>query len=174
LFAGFETTTHFISDSVIALEQNQAEKAYLLADPADRMERAVEELGRYTTPVQSTKPRYVAQGGDFFGASLQRGELIMGLLAAANYDPAEFDAPDRLKLDRFPNPHLVFGTGIHFCLGMQLARVEVQAALGRLYARYPDLALAEPGRIDWIERFGLRGVKALPVRLDAGRMRKAA
>jgi cytochrome P450 len=96
------------------------------------------------------------------------------MLAGANYDPAVFDAPDKLKLDRFPNPHLVFSSGIHFCLGMQLARVEVQSALGRLYARYPNLALAAPDRIEWIERFGLRGVKALPLRLNAGQVRQAA
>jgi len=175
LFGGFETTTHFITDGVIALEQNPEQKAFLLADPASRIERAVEELGRFTTPVQSTKPRYVARDCDFFGQRLQRGDNIVGLLAAANYDPAVFEAPEKLKLDRFPNPHLVFGTGIHFCLGMQLARVEVQSALVRLYARYPNLELADPDHLDWIKRFGLRGVLSLPVRLNsAGAPRKAA
>ena len=174
LFAGFETTTHLISDSVIALEQNPAQKAFLFADPEARMERAVEELGRYTTPVQSTKPRYVSQDCTFFGARRARGDIIMALLAGANYDPAVFDEPGKLKLDRFPNPHLVFGSGIHFCLGMQLARVEVQSALARLYGRYPDLALAVPDDIQWIKRFGLRGVTSLPVRLNAGRVRRAA
>jgi len=174
LFAGFETTTHLISDSVIALEQNPAQKAYLLADPASRMERAVEELARYTTPVQSTKPRYASRDCEFFGQPLKRGDIVMGLLAGANYDPAMFDEPDRLKLDRFPNPHLVFSSGIHFCLGMQLARVEAQSALARLYARYPDLALVSPDDIQWIRRLGLRGVTELPVRLNAGRVRKAA
>lgn len=174
LFAGFETTTHLISDSVVALEQNPAQKAYLLADPDARMERAVEELARYATPVQSTKPRYASRDCAFFGQNLKRGDIIMGQLAGANYDPAVFDAPDRLKLDRFSNPHLVFSSGIHFCLGMQLARVEAQSALARLYARYPDLALVAPGDIQWIKRFGLRGVMSLPVRLNAGRARQAA
>jgi cytochrome P450 len=174
LFAGFETTTHLISDSIVALEQNPEQKAYLLADPAGRMERAVEELGRYTTPVQSTKPRYVARDCEFFGQQLRQGDIVMGQLAGANYDPAEFDAPDQLKLDRFPNPHLVFSSGIHFCLGMQLARVEAQVALSRLYARYPNLVLAAPDDIEWIERYGLRGVKALPVRLNASLVRQAA
>jgi len=174
LVAGFETTTHLIADSVVALEQNPEQKAYLLADPAARMERALEELARYTTPVQSTKPRYIAQDTLFFGQELRRGELILGLLAAANADPTEFDEPDKLKLDRFPNPHLVFGSGIHFCLGMQLARVEAQSALARLYARYPDLALAAPDRLDWIERMGIRGLKSLPVRLSPSRARLAA
>ncbi|WP_141701191.1 cytochrome P450 [Methyloceanibacter methanicus] len=142
LFAGFETTTHLITDSVIALEQHPTQKAFLFADLDARMDRATEELCRYTTPVQSTKPRYVARDCEFFGQKLQRGDNIVGLLAGANYDPAAFDEPDELKLDRLPNPHLAFGTGIHFCLGMQLARVEVQSALTRLYARYPNLELA--------------------------------
>lgn len=174
LFAGFETTTHFIADSVIALEQNPAQKAYLLADPASRIERAVEELGRFTTPVQSTKPRYVARDFDFFGQRLTRGDNIVGLLASANCDPAVFDAPEELRLDRFPNPHLVFGSGIHFCLGMQLARVEVQSALMRLYGRYPNLALGEPDHLQWIKRFGLRGVTGLPVQLHAESMPRIA
>ena len=174
LFAGFETTTHLIEDSIVALEQSPEQKAYLLADPAGRMERAVEELARYTSPVQSTKPRYVAQDCAFFGEKLRRGDIVMGLLASANYDPAVFEAPQTLKLDRFPNPHLVFSSGIHFCLGMQLARVEAQAALVRLYARYPNLALAKSDDIQWIERFGLRGVKSLPMRLNVIQKCKAA
>jgi cytochrome P450 len=79
-----------------------------------------------------------------------------------------------MQLDRFPNPHLVFSSGVHFCLGMQLARVEAQTALTRLYARFPDLSLAEPDRIEWIERLGLRGPKTLKVRLRAAPERLAA
>ncbi|HEX4182284.1 MAG TPA: cytochrome P450 [Caulobacteraceae bacterium] len=163
LIAGFETTTHLISDSVVALEQHPDQKAWLLADPAGRIERAVEELARFNSPVQSTKPRYVARDAEFFGQSLKRGEIVLALVGAANADPAEFDRPDQLLLDRFPNPHLVFSSGIHFCLGMQLARVEAQSALTRLYARYPDLSVSSLDRLDWMERFGLRGLKALPV-----------
>jgi cytochrome P450 len=138
------------------------------------MERAVEELARYTTPVQSTKPRYVSRDCEFFGQPLKRGDIVTGSLAGANYDPVAFDEPDKLKLDRLPNPHLVFSSGIHFCLGMQLARVEAQSAIARLYARFPDLALPAPDDLQWIKRFGLRGVTSLPIRLNAGQVRKAA
>jgi cytochrome P450 len=174
LIAGFETTTHLISDSVWALEQNPDQKAWLMADPAGRMERAVEELARFASPVQSTKPRYVARDTEFFGQTQRRGELILALVAAANADPAEFDHPERLQLDRFPNPHLVFSSGIHFCLGQQLARVETQAALTRLYARFPNLALAAPDRVEWIERIGIRGPKTLPLTLNGASRRLAA
>jgi cytochrome P450 len=174
LFAGFETTRHLIADSVLTLERQPDKKAWLLADPAARMERAVEELARYTSPVQSTKPRYVARDADFFGVRLGRGEVILALLASANGDPAVFERPDELRLDRFPNPHLVFSSGVHFCLGMQLARLEAQTALSRLYARCPDLSLAAPDRIDWIERLGIRGPKSLPIRLRQSTERLAA
>ena len=174
LVAGFETTTHLIADSVIALEQNPRQKAFLLADPGPRMERAVEELARFTSPVQGTKARYVAEDMVFFDQPLRRGELIMGLIGAANCDPAEFEAPDTLRLDRFPNPHLVFSSGIHFCLGMQLARVEAQSALLKLYTRFPDLRIEKPDRLPWIERLGIRGVSALPVCLEPAPARRAA
>jgi cytochrome P450 len=173
LIAGFETTTHLISDAVIALEQRPDQKAWLLADPQSRMERAVEELARFASPVQSTKPRYVARDAAFFGQELHRGDLILALVGAANADPAAFEAPEALRLDRFPNPHLVFSSGIHFCLGQQLARVETQVALSRLYARYPQLSLATQD-IQWLERLGLRGPKALPLRLTADAARLAA
>lgn len=174
LVAGFETTSHLIEDSIIALEEYPDQKAYLLADPAHRMERAVEELARFTSPVQSTKPKFVSRDGEFFGQQLHRGDIILALVAAANADPAQFGDPERLRLDRFPNPHLVFSSGIHFCLGMQLARVETQSALARVYARYPNLQIVAPDTLEWIERLGIRGVKVLPVRLNAGRTQLAA
>ena len=174
LVAGFETTTHLIEDSVVALEENPQQKAFLFADPSHRIERAVEELARFTSPVQSTKPRFVASDCEFFGQSLRRGDIILALVAAANSDPEHFDEPGRLQLDRFPNPHLVFSSGIHFCLGMQLARVEAQTALSRLYARYPNLQIIAPDKLKWIERLGIRGVKTLPVRLNAASVKLAA
>ncbi len=173
LVAGFETTTNLISGSIVDLEQDQDQKAYLLTDPAERMERAVEELARHVSAVQGTKPRLVSRDADFFGQPLKRGEVMMAFPAAANADPAVFDAPETLKLDRFPNPHLVFSSGIHFCLGQQLARVETQTALARLYARFPDLELAAPDQLDYKARMGMRSLKALPVRLNGARRQAA-
>lgn len=174
LVAGFETTANLIGAAVMTLEQHSDQKAWLLADPAGRMERAVEELARHISPVQMTGASFVARDMTFEGRALRRGQPIMGLIASANTDPAVFDQAERLMLDRFPNPHLVFSSGIHFCLGMQLARIEVQSALSRLYARFPDLELVRPDEIAWSRRLGFRGPEALFVRLDPSQRRLAA
>ena len=87
----------------------------------------------------------------------------MALPLAANYDPAVFDKPEMLRLDRFPNPHLSFSTGSHFCLGMQLARVELQEALRALYANHSAIRVSEPAM--YAKRPGFRGIKHLNVTL---------
>ena len=132
---------------------------------ATRIERAVEELARHVSAVQGTKPRLVSHDTVFFGQALRRGEMMMALPAAANADPAVFDQPEQLHLDRFPNPHLAFSSGIHFCLGMQLARVETQVAIARLYARVPDLRLPPPDNLKYTARLGVRALRALPTAL---------
>ena len=87
------------------------------------------------------------------------------MIVAANLDPAANDNPDRLDLERKPNRHLSFGTGIHFCLGHQLARIEAACALQALFARWPKLQLAAaPDEIRWLRRPGLRSIEKLPVR----------
>ena len=85
----------------------------------------------------------------------------MPWLGAANADPAVFEAPERLRLDRFPNPHLVFSTGTHFCLGLQLARIEVEAALRAIYGRGVEVTAP----LEWTAGVGKRELKRLPVRL---------
>jgi cytochrome P450 PksS len=88
----------------------------------------------------------------------------MVMIAAANRDPAANEAPDRLDLTRHPNRHIAFGTGIHFCLGFQLARMEGKCALQALFRRWPKLSLAvPPEEIKWRKMPGLRAIQALPV-----------
>jgi cytochrome P450 PksS len=90
------------------------------------------------------------------------------MLAAANMDPAANPHPERLDLQRKPNRHIAFGTGIHFCLGHQLARIEGKCALHALFARWPNLELAvDPAEIRWRKRPGLRAIARLPVTAGA-------
>ena len=161
LVAGHETTTHLISGSVLTLLQNPDQKDWLLAD-LTRMDLAVEELLRFVSPVQFTKPRIVKEAGPFFGVQLSKGDHVMACLAAANHDPVHFDNPAALDLARRPNPHVEFGTGIHFCLGFQLARLELKTALSVLFEAMPDIALSTAPE-QWNMRVGLRSLKHLPV-----------
>jgi len=164
LFAGFETTTNLISGSVLALERNPDQKRWLFEDFDDRIERATEELCRFVSAVSGTKPRIASDDTSVDGAEIKRGEKVMALPIAANYDPAVFDQPERLDLNRFPNPHLAFSSGAHFCLGMQLARVELQEALRALYGAFPGIILADETP-NYAKRAGARALLSLGVNL---------
>ena len=168
LFAGHETTTHLISGSVHELLKNPGLRDWLEADWS-RLDLAVEEFLRFLTPVQFTKPRYVRRDVDLGGVTLRKGERVMAMLAAANMDPSANAHPDRLDLARKPNRHVAFGTGIHFCLGHQLARIEGRCALQALLQRWPRLALAVPQeKIVWRKRPGLNAIARLPVVAGTG------
>jgi cytochrome P450 len=161
--AGSETTTHLISGSVFELLKNPSLRDWLEKD-RDRANLAVEEFLRFVSPVQFTKPRVVRRDVELAGAQLKKGDRIMVMVAAANMDPQVNEHPERLDLARRPNRHLSFGTGIHFCLGHQLARIEGKCALQALFQRWPNLALAvDPSEVRWRERPGLRAIETLPV-----------
>jgi cytochrome P450 PksS len=138
LLAGHETTTHLISGSVFELLKNPGLRDWLEADWG-RADLAVEEFLRFVSPVQFTKPRYVRRDVELGGVRLRKGDRIMPMLAAANMDPQANPHPERLDLQRKPNRHIAFGTGIHFCLGHQLARIEGKCALKSLFQRWPPV-----------------------------------
>jgi cytochrome P450 len=163
LFAGHETTSHLISGSVFELAKNPELRDWLAQDWS-RADLAVEEFLRFVSPVQFSKPRFVRQDVDLGGVRLKRGDQIMAMLTAANMDPAENQSPEQLDLGRRPNHHIAFGTGIHFCLGHQLARLEAACALQALFTRWPNLQLAiAPSKLRWRKRPGLRSLQRLPV-----------
>ncbi len=163
LGAGSETTTHLISGSVYELAKAPHLRDWLKQDWS-RANLAIEEFLRFVSPVQFTKPRFVRKDVEFGGMQLRQGDRIMAMLAAANMDPEANSHPEQLDLQRRPNRHLSFGTGIHFCLGHQLARIEGKCALQALFERWPNLELAVPAdSIRWRQRPGLRAIEKLPV-----------
>jgi cytochrome P450 PksS len=163
LLAGHETTTHLISGSVFELLKNPDLRDWLEQD-VGRFDLAVKEFLRFITPVQFTKPRYVRRDVELGGVRLRKGDKVMPMLAAANMDPVANPHPERLDLQRKPNRHVAFGTGIHFCLGHQLARIEGRCALKSLLRRWPTLSLAvDPSGIRWRERAGMKAIDWLPV-----------
>ncbi len=163
LGAGSETTTHLISGSVYELLRNPGLRDWLAQDWS-RAGLAVEEFLRFVSPVQFSKPRFVRRDVELEGVRLQKGDRIMVMVAAANMDPHAHEHPEQMDLQRRPNRHISFGTGIHFCLGHQLARIEGICALQALFTRWPRLRLAvEPAQIRWRRRPGLRSLEKLPV-----------
>jgi cytochrome P450 PksS len=165
LLAGHETTTHLISGATLELLRNPGLRDWL-AEDWSRANLATEEFLRFVSPVQFTKPRYVRRDVELGGVRLRKGDRIMPMLAAANFDPQANAQPEKLDLARRPNRHLAFGTGIHFCLGHQLARIEGACAIRALFRRWPKLALAIDEReIRWRERPGMKAIDRLPVRV---------
>jgi cytochrome P450 len=163
LAAGSQTTAHLISGSVYELLRDPARRDWLEQDWS-RAALAVEEFLRFVAPVQFTKPRVVRQDVELDGVRLRKGDRVMAMLVAANLDPKESGHPEILDLERRPNRHMSFGTGIHFCLGHQLARIEAMSALQALFTRWPKLHLAvAPTDIHWRRRPGLRAIEKLPV-----------
>jgi cytochrome P450 len=163
LLAGHETTTHLISGSVYELLRNPGLRDWLEEDWS-RAGPAVEEFLRFISVVQFTKPRFVREDIELGGVRLKKGDKIMPMLAAANFDPHANPHAEKLDLARKPNRHLAFGAGIHFCLGHQLARLEGKCALNALFRRWPKLTLAvDESEIKWRRRAGLRAIDHLPV-----------
>ena len=133
--AGHETTANLIGNGMLALLRHPAELARLRDDPA-LIESAVEELLRYDSPVQRVS-RITTADVVIGDRTIPAGSLAMALLAAANRDPAYFPDPDRLDVARRDNRHLAFGSGIHFCLGAPLARLEGRIVFAALLAPLP-------------------------------------
>ena len=165
--AGHETTSHLLSTATYTLLTQPGAAYQFRSLGREARLVAIDELQRYCSPVQMTKPRHARRDMEFHGQSLKEGERVMGLLAAGNLDSRVFEIPTQLDLARRPNRHLGWGGGPHMCLGLHLARTEVLQALSVLFDRFQELALdTAPDNLRWTKRTGLRGLKALPLSLQ--------
>lgn len=163
IVAGHETTVNLIASGMLALLQHPDQLEKLRSDPA-LIKTAVEELLRFTAPVETATERFAREDVELAGTKIGQGDLVLAALASANRDENQFNEPDTLDIAREPNRHLAFGQGIHFCLGASLARLEGQTAINTLLARTSDLRLAvNPTALRWRSGLVLRGLKALPV-----------
>jgi cytochrome P450 PksS len=161
--AGYETTVHLIASGALALLQHPHERVRFEAG-GGIADSAIEELLRYTTPVEMTTPRVTLEDIPFASVTIPKGALVSGMLGSANRDASHFVEPDRLDLGRQPNRHLAFGVGHHFCLGASLARLEARIALTTLFHHRPALRLAQPAEsLRWRKSLSLRALTALPV-----------
>ncbi|NJN88184.1 MAG: cytochrome P450 [Leptolyngbyaceae cyanobacterium SL_7_1] len=157
---GQETTENLIGNGIFALISHPQQLQTLQQHPA-LIQSAVEELLRYDSPVQILSRTAIADV-ELDGTTLRRGDKINLLLGAANRDPARFPVPDQLDIRRGEHSKLPFGSGIHYCLGSELARVQGQIAIHTLVQRFPKLTV-EVDRVERRKTIVLRGFKVLPI-----------
>src|SRR5215208_104505 len=167
LVAGHETTVNLISSGVLTLLEYTEQAEALRRDPS-LIKPAVEELLRYTSPVELATERYARENVEIAGTLVPCGELVLAVLGSANRDERHFENPDSLNLARDPNRHLAFGRGgVHHCLGAPLARMEGQIAISALLKRFPTLHLdVDPASLHWRRGLFLRGLQKLPLVIE--------
>jgi cytochrome P450 len=162
--AGFETTTNLIGNGLGTLLTHPAELARLRADPS-LVPTAVEEILRYQSPVQADA-RTALEPADIDGLPVAENELVITLLGAANRDPAVFDDPETFSIRERSTPVLSFASGIHYCLGASLARLEGQIVFDRLLDRFATIELLD-SELAWRDTLVLRGLEHLHVRVSS-------
>jgi len=163
-FAGHETVVTGIGKSVLGMmaQRERWDELRTLDDAA--IDKAIDELLRWTCPVQRQRWRWVISDTVLGGRKLERGQCVVSILAAANRDPSYFPDPDRIDFQRTGSQHMTFGLGAHFCVGSQLARFELRSALMTLTTRFPDMRLTMDTKdIPWRRDFGKPGPRHLPV-----------
>ena len=157
--AGISTAAGLISTSLYLLEAHPVQRKALLREPA-MIPTAVEELLRYVSPVQALA-RTTTRPVELYGSSLPEGARLLLVFAAANRDPRRFADPDKLHLRRKAERNLGFGEGIHFCLGANLARLQMRVVLDTLLPVMPEFSVSGP--VKWLSTPGDRGIESLPV-----------
>jgi cytochrome P450 len=165
LVAGNETTTNLIGNAVLELLAHPDALAELRADPA-LLPGAVEEVLRFSSPVQMD-PRRATRAVELHGVRVEPDEFVLCWLGSANRDEAVFDAPDVFDIRRAKSPHLSFGFGPHYCLGASLATLEAEVALRVLLARTRDFRRVDDALLPFHPSIVFRGVRSLPLVLDA-------
>jgi len=157
--AGNETTRTALSHALMLFTEFPDQRALLLADFENRIERAVDEIVRYASPVLFMR-RTLTRDYTMNGQAYREGDKAVLYYYSANRDEAVFADPERFDITRSPNPHVGFGAaGPHFCLGAHLARRELTVMLRELFTRVPDITAGEPDRL--LSSF-VNGIKRLP------------
>ncbi|MBH0779246.1 cytochrome P450 family protein [Nocardia bovistercoris] len=166
--AGYETTTHLLDQSILAVLTNAELRADLLAERV-AWTTLVEEILRVQPPIVHMPFRFAVTDIDLgAGVRIAAGEVILASLAGAGRDPRVHADPDIVDPSRPSNDHLAFGYGPHHCLGAPLARLEAAIALPALFARFPEVELAaDPAGLEQIPSIVVNGHHSIPVRLNA-------
>ncbi len=159
--AGAETTRNAVAGGLLALIDHPDQLAALRAD-LDQLPTAVEEMVRWTSPSPS-KRRTATRDVELAGIEIRAGQKVQVWEGSANRDPAVFTDPDTFDITRKPNPHLGFGHGVHYCLGANLARLELRVLFEELLTRFSSARLVKP--VEWTRSNRHTGMRHLVVEL---------
>ncbi len=163
---GFDTTTALTANAINWLSQHPDERQRLRTEP-ELLGTATEEFLRYFSPSQGDA-RTVTQDCEIGGYTFAERDRILLSFGMTNRDPAIFDEPDELRLDRFPNRHSAFGLGNHRCIGSNIARMQFKAIMSESLARLPDFEVGSEG-VERYESIGvINGYKHLPITFPPG------
>jgi cytochrome P450 len=160
VFAGNETTAKLMATVLVALGHHPDQRRRLAADRT-LVPQAVEEIHRWQTIVQTLPRRVISDDADIDGVRIARGSLVRVLSGAANRDPERWQNATALDITREPRMHLGFGFGMHVCIGVHLARLELEVWLNQILDKLPDYELAGP--IEYGRSFALRAPVAVPI-----------
>ena len=161
LLAGHETTINLLCNGTLAFINHPDQWALLKKDPAGAAKLATEECLRYDSPVKSIQ-RIASEDVEMRGKVLRKDDRVRWFISSANRDPAMFANPDTFDINRWPNQHVAFGSGIHHCLGATLARVEGQEVFKALAERFPGFRL-DNERLEYQPSITFRSLKSLPI-----------
>jgi cytochrome P450 family 142 subfamily A polypeptide 1 len=162
LIGGDETTRHTLSGGTRQLLRHP-DQHQRLANDLELLPNAIEEMLRWTAPVKNMA-RTITADTEFHGARLKEGEKMILLFESANFDEKVFGDPDSFNIERYPNNHLAFGFGTHFCLGNQLARLELSIMQARLLKRLPDMRLTSDADLPLRPANFVSGLEKMPVK----------
>jgi cytochrome P450 len=165
MLGGLETTRNAISGGLLALIQHPAERERL-ANSAELMAPAVEEILRWTSPITHIA-RVATRATELGGQKIREGEWVALWMPSGNRDEAIFDNPYRFDLGRTPNEQIAFGKGEHFCAGAHLARLELRLMLQALLPWIDQIELA--GKVERLKSNVIAGIKHMPVRFTQTR-----
>jgi cytochrome P450 family 142 subfamily A polypeptide 1 len=161
LIGGDETTRHTLSGGTRQLLRHPDQHRRLASD-LELLPNAIEEMLRWTAPVKNMA-RTITADTEFHGTRLKEGEKMILLFESANFDEKVFEDPESFNIDRYPNNHLAFGFGTHFCLGNQLARLELSIMATHLLQRLPDMRLASDDELPLRPANFVSGLEQMPV-----------
>ena len=164
-FAGYESSAYFMATAALLLLTHPDQRAKLAAN-RDLLASAIEEMLRFEGSVKVPTWRFATHPVPINNVVIAPGEPVLTLLASGGRDEAKHNVPDQFLIDRTDTDHLAFGYGIHHCMGAALSRLESRIAIGRLFARFPEIRLSRPVEaLQWRVSLAVRGVCELPVQL---------